>query len=320
MADLPFNDDVLEKIADNRSGPLTSFFKIFSFLGSEEAYILIVIAFYWLYKKSFGLRIALVLLFSSLLNHILKISIRNPRPFVTDGTSVPSEWAISGEAAEETVLQFSTPSGHAQGAASFWSYFYLKVTSKKILIISITLILLIGLSRPYLGVHFFEDILIGWIVGLLFTYAVVKKESDIEKFWNKYSDLMKLTIVVLLTILIWVIAGIISDYGPDGEPFASLGGFLCGLLVGRSLELHYLDFSTSFSSINIAVGRFITGTILVVITLLGLDAIFTAITDDDSLLGFLFRSVSYTAVGLVAGYVAPVLFVKLNLADRSVET
>ncbi|MHA2030999.1 MAG: phosphatase PAP2 family protein [Candidatus Hodarchaeales archaeon] len=319
MAELPFNEDVLDSIAENRTSFLTSFFKIFTFLGSEEAYILLVVSIYWLYKKSFGVRIALVILFSAILNHIFKISIRNPRPFVADGTYV-NKWAISGETAYETSLEFSTPSGHAQGAASFWSYIYLKLTSKKILIISVILILLIGLSRPYLGVHYFEDIILGWIIGLSFAYVIVKYESRIEMLWSKYSDLTKLTAIVVISTLAWVIAGSLSDYGPDGEPFASLGGFLCGLLIGRSLELQYVDFHTEFSSIGIAGGRFIVGTILVVLTLFGLDALFSAITDDDSLLGFLFRFVRYTTVGLVAGYIAPLLFVKLNLAEQSGET
>ncbi|MHA2089467.1 MAG: phosphatase PAP2 family protein [Candidatus Kariarchaeaceae archaeon] len=319
MAELPFNEDILDSIADNRTGFLTSFFKTFTFLGSEEAYILLVVSIYWLYKKSFGVRIALVILFSALLNHILKISIRNPRPFVAEGTYV-DKWAISGETAYETSLEFSTPSGHAQGAASFWSYIYLKVTSKTILILAIILILLIGLSRPYLGVHYFEDIILGWIIGLSFAYVIIKNESSIEKIWSKYSDLTKLTIVVVISIITWIIAGSLSDYGPDGEPFASLGGFLCGLLIGRSLELQYVDFNNEFSSIGIAVARFIVGAILVVVTLFGLDALFSAFTDDDSLLGFLFRFVRYTTVGLVAGYIAPLLFVKLNLAERSGKT
>ncbi|MHA2403619.1 MAG: hypothetical protein ACXADH_11560, partial [Candidatus Kariarchaeaceae archaeon] len=150
--------------------------------------------------------------------------------------------------------------------------------------------------------------------------VIIKNESSIEKIWSKYSDLTKLTIVVVISIITWIIAGSLSDYGPDGEPFASLGGFLCGLLIGRSLELQYVDFNNEFSSIGIAVARFIVGAILVVVTLFGLDALFSAFTDDDSLLGFLFRFVRYTTVGLVAGYIAPLLFVKLNLAERSGKT
>ena len=71
---------------------------------------------------------------------------------------------------------FSFPSGHSMAAFGFYGYFiYLISTSnlnKKIkivlnIILSL-LILLIGLSRVYLGVHYISDIVAGFIMSFIY--------------------------------------------------------------------------------------------------------------------------------------------------------
>jgi undecaprenyl-diphosphatase len=68
---------------------------------------------------------------------------------------------------------FSFPSGHATAAVAFYvflAYLILKFNNyKKIRLISaltVLIILLIGLSRLYLGVHYLSDVLAGYLIGL----------------------------------------------------------------------------------------------------------------------------------------------------------
>jgi membrane-associated phospholipid phosphatase len=63
-------------------------------------------------------------------------------------------------------MEFSTPSGHATAAAAFYTYLYGKVCSRAVRIVAVAAILIIGISRPYLGVHYFEDVFLGWALGV----------------------------------------------------------------------------------------------------------------------------------------------------------
>ncbi|WP_183163892.1 phosphatase PAP2 family protein [Alteribacter keqinensis] len=70
---------------------------------------------------------------------------------------------------------FSFPSGHAMGATitygllAYFVVIHLQEKGAKATVISVavTLILLIGLSRIYLGVHYFTDIIAGFLAGAL---------------------------------------------------------------------------------------------------------------------------------------------------------
>ncbi|MHA2033316.1 MAG: phosphatase PAP2 family protein, partial [Candidatus Kariarchaeaceae archaeon] len=176
MTDLPFNEGWIDWVRDNRTDSLTQMFKIFTFLGDEMGYILIVLGFYWLYNKNFAMRLTMITIVTSALNQFLKLLIKNERPYVSDNT-YEENWAISESDWEETAGSYSTPSGHAMGSASFWTYIQYKISSRSTRIIAIIMILLIGLSRPYLGVHFFEDIVLGWILGLILVYFIIKYET-----------------------------------------------------------------------------------------------------------------------------------------------
>lgn len=87
---------------------------------------------------------------------------------------------------------FSFPSGHSMVSMAFYGYFIYIIYKKmdnfylKWVICSILslLIILIGISRIYLGVHYASDVLAGFCISLaylmLYTY-LTKKYLNIEK-------------------------------------------------------------------------------------------------------------------------------------------
>lgn len=91
-----------------------------------------------------------------------------------------------------TENSFSFPSGHAMSSMLFFGtiiflLFQMKNKNLRYLLqgLGVLCLILIGLSRIYLGVHYVSDILGGWLLGatwLLATYPYYQKYAFIERF------------------------------------------------------------------------------------------------------------------------------------------
>lgn len=154
-----------EKIQNYRTPFLTSFNQSITRMGDRPTYILLSVAFaailvYWTGRWKFAVQTSLVLITSSISNIILKELINRERPSLDQLVVV-------------TTLSF--PSGHAMSAMAFYGfliYIGFKLASSWEIKIAIfftlgALILLIGISRIYLGVHYPTDILAGFIGGII---------------------------------------------------------------------------------------------------------------------------------------------------------
>lgn len=156
----------------------TYFFKIITFLCSIKFITLmcIISILLTLIKKDKSyLLIIFVTLVSSVVNLIIKNIIRRDRPDKIN-------WLI-------TESNFSFPSGHSMMATVFYGFLtYLLYRSKLnksvkiiILIMVLFLILLIGISRIYLGVHYTSDVIGGFLWGstLLILIIVLTKKGKL---------------------------------------------------------------------------------------------------------------------------------------------
>lgn len=153
----------------------TYFFKIITFLCSIKfiALMCIISLLLTLIKKDKSyLLIMLVSIISSVVNLIIKNIIRRDRPDKIN-------WLI-------TESNFSFPSGHSMMATVFYGFLaYLLYKSKInknvkviVLIMTFILILLIGISRIYLGVHYTSDVIGGFLWGstlLILIIGLTKK-------------------------------------------------------------------------------------------------------------------------------------------------
>ena len=145
------------------SSNTTNVMILISFLGSGEFLtalsFIFIIAFFKKERDSFySAMIVINLLLSSLINVSIKYLIHRERP------NILKLIEIGG---------FSFPSGHSMASMSFYG-FLIYLTSKnykgkvKYLIIAVLaiVILLIGLSRIYLGVHYASDVIGGFSLGI----------------------------------------------------------------------------------------------------------------------------------------------------------
>jgi membrane-associated phospholipid phosphatase len=129
-----------------------------SWLGSEEAYLLLGVVVYLCLGHRFGFHLIAMFLVSVFINTELKLAFGTPRPFVAHPADVHPLWPQSAGG-------FSFPSGHAQTAAAVWGLLAVYARSRRLKAALVAVVLLVGFSRLYLQVHWPVDVLGGWLIG-----------------------------------------------------------------------------------------------------------------------------------------------------------
>jgi membrane-associated phospholipid phosphatase len=167
-------------------------------LGYPQAYMVLVAMVYWSLDRKIGVRLALFLTIVSSLNSILKMAFHAPRPY----------WVSREIKAFHASMGFGMPSGHAQSSTGWLlasSYFH----RKWFWILAMLLTFLIGLSRPFLGVHFPTQVIAGWAIGMAIMACFLKFEEPVTTWFLKLTFSRQLLFVLGLTALI-ALAGAIS--------------------------------------------------------------------------------------------------------------
>lgn len=162
---------VSKYISDNN----TNFIKILTYLGSGIVVISITLfALIFIKNKKYALYMSIDLLLITIFQLMLKNIFARNRP-------------IDINLIDENGYSF--PSGHSLTCFAFYGFIiyliYISGINKKIKIIFITLlsfvILFVGLSRIYLGVHYFTDVIGGFLFSLayliIFT-TIIKKQIN----------------------------------------------------------------------------------------------------------------------------------------------
>ena len=174
-----------------RSPVLSIFFENISLAGYPTFLILFISFGYFYWSPSRFSRVAMLLFISAFINAFLKDFFQDPRP------------DIQLMLDPKVGTSYGWPSGHAQIAVTLWGLLAYELKNKWITIGALTLIALIAFSRMYLGVHDFGDVFSGLVIGsfilLIWHYAII------YKFYEKFSELTWLFIILSFQILIYLI-------------------------------------------------------------------------------------------------------------------
>lgn len=157
---------------------LTRAMLICTFIGGwsfvEPTVVLLILLLLFRHAQRDAGVLALTVGGSAALNVGLKLFFQRTRP------SVP--WALAHE------QSFSFPSGHAAAAFCFYATIaYLlarrrpAMTRSVLIIIAVFIVLGVGLSRVYLGVHYPTDIAAGYLVGALWVSTVILALHYLER-------------------------------------------------------------------------------------------------------------------------------------------
>lgn len=316
MPDAGFDLRVIEFLTDHRFSPLTELMQAFTFIGEIEGFVLVVALIYCAFDKRLAVRLAVLVLVTMSFNHLLKTLIANPRPFIREGTYA-ERWAVSPAKAVELAAEYSTPSGHAMGGSAFYTYLLLSVRRAPLRAAAVVLILGTGLSRPVLGVHYVEDVLLGWCLGVPIALLAWRFGDPIARAWSLLSLPSRGLLLVACSASIWLATSPLYEPSARPLPFVSYLGFLTGVLLADPLERRLVDFDPRSAGAWSRALR-VALTVAAVFATLGLlDLAFTPIAPEASALGSALRYVRYAAAALTGMLAASWLAMRLGLAETS---
>lgn len=269
-------------------------FTLLTLMGNEFFYLAFFPVIYWCVDRGVGARLIVLFLFSSCLNAVAKELAGQPRPFQYD-PAVKKLWDAGGG---------GLPSGHTQSAVVIWGYLASRFRRAWFWAVALSLIVLIPLSRVYLGVHFPTDLAGGYLLGAALLVLYVRLEPGVEAWLADRGVGIQLAAALTLPCLLLLLSPRVEAY--QVMTTASLMGMGAGFV----LERRWVRFEAGGVWWKRSL-RFLGGMVFLLLLRQGLGLLASG-TDCDSA----FRFFRYLLLGLGGALIAPWLFVRAGLADR----
>jgi hypothetical protein len=273
---------------------------------------------YWTINKRLGKLLGLTLFISFGINTIFKQAFRGPRPYWLD----PSLGILETEG-------YGIPSGHTQNSTALLLLIAGWIRKGWVWFLAFLMIVLMGLSRIYLGDHFISDVVGGFLLGIIILVGIALWRRYLATSFSKRILGQRLLFAILVTLMLALVFVAVVlligapnlsvpwvEYIPEAEltsktEMATAVGALLGYSIGIILEGGRVRFRVD-GSLGKRAARYILGIIVTVIIWRGLGTLFP---DDPLWLAIPLQILRYTLVTLWASYYAPALFVRLRLAD-----
>lgn len=312
----PFNLQLVQFLADHREIWLTRLFLAASYFGSANFYFLLTMLLYVVWDKRLAVRLFLLILITMSLNDLLKILIANPPPFIRDGTYL-KKWAVSPANAKVLAAEYSTPSGHAMGSSAFYAYLFALVKNRFVRMAIVLAIVLIGASRPYLGVHYVEDVLLGWAISLALALFAIRYGDPVANLWQKCAHVWQIALTVAASLALWLVVLALNGWRIDNQlrQVAAYCGFISGIVIAFPLELSRVNFDPRSSGVGAKILRYALTIALMSAVLFGLNAPSAKLAGNAPALGCVLEYFRYAAAVIAGMFLAPLIFCKLNLVS-----
>ena len=157
------------------SESMTPFVSFITWFGSVMGIIVVSIIVFLIFRdKKIIVSVSSLMIISTILNSVLKLIFARIRPNINPMVMETS---------------YSFPSGHSMACIVLYGFIiylvYNHVDRKSvkygiILLLSI-LIILVGFSRIYLGVHYFSDVIGGFVFGILYLFVYINVMKKVIK-------------------------------------------------------------------------------------------------------------------------------------------
>ena len=283
---------------------LEAVFRLFTILGNEEFYLFLLPVVYWCINRRVGVGLAYLSMLSVWVNDVFKYLFDIPRPA---DARLRVRWP-------ETSPSF--PSGHSQSAVTNWGYLALQVRRRLWMVVAVLLMLMIGLSRMFLGVHFPQDLLGGWTIGLAVLFLYSWAAPRVTPWLGRQQVGLQATLAVALPVLLIFLHPADTEGLYPAEGALTPAGALMGMGLGLIMERAWVRFDAGGPGSRRLL-RLALGLVIVVAVYAGPKLLLPA--------GMPYaaeataRLLRYVLIGWVTAFGCPWLFVKLGLAPREVE-
>lgn len=262
---------------------LDNFFEIITMLGEEAFFVIVLSVLFWCTNKKFARQIICSVLFSGLINSFIKNLVLAARPIGIKGIR---------SLRIDTATGHSFPSGHTQSVATFLSSISIYYKKTWLSILSGIIIVLVALSRLYLGVHWPKDVIGGIVLGLLSAYIV-------NALFKALGEGKSLFVFSTIGVGAMLLVPRFAD-----KDFAVSSGILTGASLGAYLEIIFIKHVPK-KTLSKHIVKIVFGLSILFILKNGLKLILPEY--------LIWTSIRYLIVGVFATFLAPMIFKKCNL-------
>ncbi len=273
-------------------------------LGEETAFLVIALIVFWCVDKHKGYYLMAVGFTGTILNQIMKLSFRIPRPWVLD-----PEFTIL-EQAREAAAGYSFPSGHTQFAVGTFGCLAATTEKKWMRWACIVLAVLVGFSRMYIGVHTPADVLAGagCAVALVLLLKPLVYGGSERHMKLLIAGMIALSIGFLLYVELWPFPADMDEHNLNSgmKNAYTMLGCLLGVAVVYAADKKWVNFQVE-ATLKVQVIKVAVGLLLVLAVKEGLR------TPLDTIFGghMIARGIRYFLIVLMAGLVWPLNFKRL---------
>jgi hypothetical protein len=193
------------------------------------------------------------------------------------------------------------------GGTALGIFAFTSTRSRALRILIVVGIFLMGFSRLVHGVHFLQDVLAGWILGIAVTLFFFAAETR--------PNLRIIGAVIVGGVALAAL--FVSTEFEARKSLFSVIGSLAGSLVGIAVEDRFVGFQSGGTVLRRLL-RGLVGFPVFVLVYLGLSAGFTALVGESTGPGFFVLYIlRYSMVGFTSLFAVPLLLVVLRLAEGS---
>lgn len=230
--------DFLRLLAEFRTPVLDTIFQLLTYLAQETLVVVIICWLYWCQNKKLAYTLGFTYFFSGLFVQGLKLTFRIPRPWILDPEFQPVASAVPA------ATGYSFPSGHTQSGTALFSTLGFHTRKKSWRFTFLFLILLIGFSRMYLGVHTPKDVLTAMLITLVISYIIYHVFSDTICEPRKvpvFTFSLLLCCILLFIYSVYLYVTGTADPNMAEDALIACGAGL-GFALGYFLERRYINF------------------------------------------------------------------------------